>query len=208
MRNFINKKLSESDIKESIKTASENGLSALKLYAMIGLPTEEQSDIEEMIRLLADLKSENKSMKLILSSCSFVTKAGTPFQWDKREETEILQEKVEYLKSESLKINIQLKPTSLKWDYVQAVLSRGDRRLSPLLELVYKYNGSLGSWRRAYKEITEDQKLDIPDFNWYALRERTYAEILPWDFIHTGVDRKLLISDRDSSYNKYLCHNA
>ncbi|MFH0702744.1 MAG: radical SAM protein [bacterium] len=198
LRKFINKQLSEKDIVENVKTAGINGLSGLKIYGIIGLPTETQQDIDELICLITKLKQENKSLKLTLSISSFVPKAHTPFQWEKREKNSILQEKSDYLKRELYKNKILFKPTSIKWDYIQAVLSRGDRRLSSLLERVYRYNGSLGSWGRAFKELKTE--INIPELDWYALRQRTYEEILPWDFIDVGLSRQTLRKEHERAY--------
>ncbi|OGI17250.1 MAG: hypothetical protein A2287_06970 [Candidatus Melainabacteria bacterium RIFOXYA12_FULL_32_12] len=200
LRKFINKNLSNEDILNGIKIARENGLTGLKVYGIIGLPSETEADITELINLMKEIKKENKGLKLTLSISSFVPKAHTPLQWDKREKNKTLQDKLNYLQKELNKAGILFKPTSLKWDYIQAVLSRGDRRLAPLLEKVYEYSGTLGSWGRAYKELTEEEKLDIPELDWYALREIPYDEILPWDFIDTGLNRKTLEKEREKAY--------
>ena len=97
------------------------------------------------------------------------------------------------------KYGIEFKPTSIKWDYIQSVLSRGDRRLAPLIELVYKYGGTIGSFARSYKELRE--KMDMPDLDWYALRQRDCNEILPWDFIYSGLGRQSLQAERENAYN-------
>ncbi|MDD3014028.1 MAG: radical SAM protein [Candidatus Gastranaerophilales bacterium] len=199
LRKVINKNLSEEEIRSSIKIARENGLSGLKIYGMIGLPTETQEDIAELVNLMNKLKKENKGFKLTLSISSFVPKAHTPFQWEVREDTKDIEKKNDFLKKELHKLGIEFKPTSVKWDYVQAVLSRGDRRLSPLLEKVYEYNGSLGSWGRSYKEFKDGQ--ECPSYDWYALRKRDYNEILPWDFIDVGIDKQILIKEHQKVIN-------
>jgi radical SAM superfamily enzyme YgiQ (UPF0313 family) len=196
LRKVINKNLSEDEIKNSVKTARECGLSGLKIYGIIGLPTETQEDIVKLVELMSNLKKENKGFKLTLSISSFVPKAHTPFQWERRENTKELQDKNDYLKKELHKLGIDFKPTSVKWDYIQTVLSRGDRRLSPLLEKVFEYGGSLGSWNRGDKELNGQI---YPSFDWYALRERNYDEILPWHFINTGVDNKILIKEHEKA---------
>lgn len=200
LRKFINKHLSREQIFKAVKIARENGLSELKIYGIIGLPTETMADIEALANLMIELKKENPKFKLTLSISSFVPKAQTPFQWERREEIKKLQIKSDYLKKELMKHNIAFKPTSLKWDFIQSILSRGDRRLSYLLEKVYKYNGSLGSWGRSYKEILDEKIYDIPSLDWYGLRERKQNEILPWAFINTGLNKSTLRQDRDSSY--------
>lgn len=198
LRKTINKNLSREQIQNTVKIARENGLIGLKIYGMIGLPTETQEDIEELITLMKELKTQNKGFKLTLSISSFVPKAQTPFQWAGREDNSAIQKKSDYLKKHLAINKIDFKPTSLKWDYIQGVLSRGDRRLSPLLEKVYEYNGSLGSWGRAYKEV--GKKFSIPELDWYALRTITSEEILPWEHIDSGVRKDILANE----YNKIM----
>lgn len=193
LRKLINKNLTREQILSSVKTARENGLSALKIYGMIGLPTETMDDIAELAELMNELRLQNKGFKLTLSISSFVPKAQTPFQWELREDNSSLQKKTDFLKKQLLKTKVDFKPTSLKWDYIQAVLSRGDRRLSPVLEKVYEFEGSLGSWGRAYKETSSEYS--IPTLDWYALRQRDMDEILPWQHIDSGVGLDILKKD-------------
>ncbi|OGI04277.1 MAG: hypothetical protein A2Y25_09395 [Candidatus Melainabacteria bacterium GWF2_37_15] len=177
LRKKINKDLIETAIFKGIKTAHENGLTGLKVYGIIGLPGETQEDIEALADLMIRLKKDNKGFNLSLSVSSFVAKAQTPFQREARSANEELEAKSNYLRKELQTHKVQYKPTSIKWDYIQAVLSRGDRRLAPMLEKVYELSGTLGSWNRAFKEF---RHLD-PD--WYALRARPQDEVLPWGFI-------------------------
>jgi radical SAM superfamily enzyme YgiQ (UPF0313 family) len=136
------------------------------------------------------LKKENRGFNLTLSVSSFVPKAQTPFQWAERPCNSALEAKSAVLRRELNIHRVVYKPTSVKWDYIQAILSRGDRRLSPLLEKVYGFGGTIGSWNRAYKECGG---AGIPDFDWYALRKRPYDEVLPWDVIDTGISREVLM---------------
>lgn len=178
LRKRINKNLTEVEVFEAVKIARENGLLGMKLYAMLGLPTETHDDIEDLADLMISLKKENKGFNLELSVSSFVPKAHTPFEREARPISEELEVKSNYLRKELQTNKVHYKPTSLKWDYIQAVLSRGDRRLAPVLERVYQLGGSLGNWNVAFKEFT-----DIPSPDWYGLRERPKDEVLPWEFI-------------------------
>ncbi len=190
LRQIINKNLSEENIFKGVKIAHEKGLTGLKIYGMIGLPTETQEDIEELANLMKKLKKENKGLNLTLSVSSFVPKAQTPFQWQKRPDEKIITERSNYLRKELNKNKILYKPTSVKWDYIQAIISRGDRRLSYVMEKVYEFGGTIGSWSKAYKEINNEYH--IPDFDWYALRQRKFTEILPWELIETGISKEIL----------------
>ena len=190
LRNFIGKKLSEEEIFKGVKIAHENGLTGLKIYGMIGLPSETQEDIEELANLMKKLKKENKGFNLTLSVSSFVPKAQTPFQWEVRPDEKIINQRSNYLRKELNKNKILYKPTSVKWDYIQAIISRGDRRLFCVLEMVFELGGTIGSWTKAYKELSEEYSL--PDFDWYANRKRDFIEISPWELINTGITKEAL----------------
>jgi radical SAM superfamily enzyme YgiQ (UPF0313 family) len=198
LRNFINKQLSDDDILDSVEVIVNNGISSLKIYAIIGLPTETEEDITQLIELMSKLKKAHKSLKLTLSISSFVPKAHTPFQWDKRESENVLQKRMDRLRKELSKAGVAFKPTSLKWDFIQTVLSRGDRRLAPLIERVYSHNGSLGSWGRSCKELKKDY--EIPELDWYVTRQINYNEVLPWDFIDMGLSKETLKKENEKAY--------
>jgi radical SAM superfamily enzyme YgiQ (UPF0313 family) len=191
LRHHIGKKLSEEDIFKGVQIARENGLTGLKLYGMIGLPSETQEDIEAFVDLMIRLKKANKGFNLTLSVSSFVPKAGTPFQWEERPSDKIISERSDYLRKELNKNKIIYKPTSVKWDYIQAIISRGDRRIAPLMEKVQELGGTIGSWSKAYKDLREEG-LILPDFNWFALRKREFSEILPWELINSGLSKETL----------------
>jgi len=192
LRSRIGKNLSEEDIKKGVKIAHENGLTGLKVYGMIGLPSETQEDIEELANLMIKLKKENKGFNLTLSVCSFVSKAQTPFQREERPDEKIITQRSNYLRKELNKNKVLYKPTSIKWDYVQAIISRGDRRHSFVLEKVNELGGTLGNFSKAYKEVIREN--GIPESDWFALRKREYSELLPWELIDTGVNKEALNS--------------
>lgn len=181
LRNFIGKKLNQEDIFAGVETARKNGLTGLKIYGMIGLPSETDEDIKELADLMIRLKKKNKGFNLTLSVSSFVPKAKTPFQTEERPPENIIKQRSEYLRKELNKNKIIYKPTSIKWDYIQAIISRGDRRLSYLAEKAYESGGTIGSWTKAYKETA--QEFNLPESDWYALRKRSSSEILPWEYI-------------------------
>lgn len=195
LRKVINKNLSTQQIFESVKTMRENGLSAIKIYAMIGLPTETDQDIAELIGLMKELKKNNPRFNITLSISSFVPKAQTPFQWLGREDNKSLDKKNNLLKKELHKLGIKFKPTSVKWDCIQAVLSRGDRRLFPILEKVYEFGGSLGSWNRAYKEIA-NKNANIPSYKTISTQNLPDDTPLPWEHICSGIDKDKLLKEK------------
>lgn len=193
LRKLINKNLTEKQIFETVKTAYENGLSGLKIYAMIGHPTETQEDIDELVALAKKLKSSFKTFDLTFSFSTFVPKAHTPFQFCEREATKQLEKKYEYLKKEFHKLGVKIRTSSVKWDYWQALLSRADRRICDYLIDVYRSGANLGAFKQSYKKMHEDNLL--PDSDIFALKNHALEEILPWDFIKLQPSKQALIAE-------------
>lgn len=196
LRRLINKNLTEEQIFETVKVAKENGLKGLKIYAMIGHPTETQDDIDEMVLLAKRLKSNFKNFEFTFAFSTFVPKAHTPFQFCQREDIKSLEKKYEYLKKEFHKLGVKIRTSSVKWDYWQALLSRADRRISELLIDVYKEGGNLGAFKQSYKKL-EDNAL-LPPSDKFALAGYGTDEVLPWDFINMYPEKDCLIRE----YNK------
>lgn len=188
LRKVINKNLSEEQIFNAVKIAKENGLKGLKFYGMIGIPTETQDDLEETIRLAKTLKEKFKGFDISFGFSSFVPKPNTPFQWFGRESTKSLENKSNFLKKELHKLGITTHVSSIKWDYWQAVLSRGDRTLNNFVLEVYKQGGKLGAFKIAAK------KLNI-DTDYFALKNYSFNKELPWDFIKIAPEKEFLISE-------------
>lgn len=193
LRKLINKNLSEKQIFETVKTAYENGLKGLKIYAMIGHPTETKHDIDEMIALAKKLKTSFKDFDFTFSFATFVPKSHTPFQFCERESVKSLEQKYEYLKKEFHKLGVKIRTSSVKWDYWQALISRGDRRLCDYLVAVYKDGANLGAFKQTYKNMYK-QKL-LPPSEEFALRKRDINENLPWDFIKMPPSKEALIKE-------------
>jgi len=183
LRKIINKGVSRKDITEAIELVTEHPPKQLKLYFMIGLPTETDDDIDEMIELTLSLKGRidrtRAGTHLTLTIEPFVPKAGTPFQWLPMTSDKILSLRLATLKNSLEPKGIAVKSESVAWAAVQGVLSRGDRRLAPVLAGME--GKSLSSWRRALAEFSLDA-----DF--YIGREIPVDERLPWANIHSGVD--------------------
>lgn len=188
LRKVINKNLTENQIFEAVKIARANGLKGLKFYGMIGLPTETQSDLDEIVNLAKKLKKENKGFDISFGFSSFVPKPNTPFQWIGRESTKSLEEKSNFLKKELHKLGITAHISSIKWDYWQAVLSRGDSSLNDFVLKVYQYGGKLGAFKKAAKEL----KINTDSF---ATDNYSFTQNLPWDFIDIKPDKEFLIQE-------------
>ncbi|MBY0403523.1 MAG: radical SAM protein, partial [Cyanobacteria bacterium] len=172
LRRRINKNLKHDQILKAAETVSSVGLKGLKIYGMIGLPDETEEDVLALADLIKEIRKLNPKLDLHLGCSSFVPKAGTPFQWMGRHANKPLENRFEILRKNLIK-KANFRPSSVKWDYFQAFLSRGDRRLAPLLVRYYQLgSSSLGSVHRAFKELKKEGALDCPELDWYALRER------------------------------------
>lgn len=187
LRKFINKNLKEEQILNAVKISRENGLRGLKIYSMIGIPNETQEDIEEFLRLAKKLKTENKGFEITFSFSSFVPKPQTPFQWEKREDTKSLEKKQKFLEKELAKLGIGAKFSSIKWDYWQTLISRGDESLTEFLIKVYEKGGNNGAYKSALKEVKLDIEKPINGFK--------IEDSLPWDFIENEPRKDLLINE-------------
>lgn len=188
LRKVINKNLTEHQIFEAVKIARDNGLKGLKFYGMIGLPTETQEDLEEIINLAKKLKKENKGFDISFGFSSFVPKPNTPFQWCGRENTKLLEDKSIFLKKELHKLGITAHISSVKWDYWQAVLSRGDESLNEFILKAYQYGGKLGAFKKAAKELN----INTDSF---ATENYSFSKQLPWDFIDIKPGKDFLIQE-------------
>jgi len=151
LREVVNKKLSTEEIYGAARYAKEGGLTGLKLYGMVGLPTEQEADVEATAELLIALKKATPGLRLSLGVSSFVPKAHTPFQWEG-----VRPEAEKRLKLLAKRLNpkgIDLRPESYGWSLIQALLSRSDRRLAPVIVAVRGHHEQLGGWKKAYREI-------------------------------------------------------
>ena len=203
MRDIINKGLTEDRILEAAKSAFESGWSTIKLYFMIGLPyetTEDAAGIGELAEKMADVyfsipkDKRSKGLKITVSASILVPKPFTPFQWAPMERPEVVYERIGAvkgaIKSRSIVFNYHEQETS----FMEAVFARGDRRTCDALIRAFEKGAKFDGWSEYFnmdiwKESMEECNLD-PEF--YVYRERTYDEVLPWDFIDIGVNRKYL----------------
>ena len=176
LRKVINKNITEEQIFSAVRIAKENGLKGFKFYAMIGLPTETQEDIDALISLAKRLKSTFPGFDISFGVSTFVPKAHTPFQWCGHEDVKSLEKKTNYLKKEFHKLRISIGISSAKWDYWQAVLSRGDGTFTQFLIDAYKLGGKSGAFKQA-------AKANQIDTDYYASATWDLETPLPWDFI-------------------------
>lgn len=194
LKRRINKNLTNEEVRHAASCVAQAGLEGLKIYGIVGLPDETEEDVIALADLLKTLRKDNPKLKLHLGCSSFVPKAGTPFQWQAKVDNKTVETRHELLRKALLKV-ADVRASSAKWDYFQAFLSRGDRRLSKLLVRFYELGGSLGSVNRAYKELKSEGDANFPDLDWYACRERPEAEVLPWDMVNLGVAKAILYKE-------------
>ncbi|CAI5515767.1 unnamed protein product [Closterium sp. Naga37s-1] len=174
MRRVVNKKLDSADIIAAAVNAQEGGLSGLKLYGMVGLPSETDADVAATVAMMSELRKAAPRLKLTLGCSTFVPKAHTPFQWQPVQAA--AEGRLRVLEKAMRKVGVEFRPESYKWSVWQAVLSRGDRRLSKLLQRAREFGGSQGSFGRAFKEM----KGHVPPPEYYAFRLVEESEVLPW----------------------------
>lgn len=198
LRSVINKNLTEEQIFNAIDIAKENGLKGFKFYGMIGLPTETSEDLDEMIKLAAKIKEKHRGFDISFGFSSFVPKPNTPFQWCGREDIKSLEKKVQYLKKEFHKIGVKAQFSSIKWDYWQAVLSRGDRKLTDFILDVYRLGYCLGSFKTSAKN-------NMINSDFYALNTYPYETRLVWDFIETKPGKDFLINESKKLLSENRC---
>jgi radical SAM superfamily enzyme YgiQ (UPF0313 family) len=180
LRQTINKCVSESDIVEAVDKIAKQGIRQIKLYFMIGLPTETDADIDEMINLTLKLKErvQETITRIAITVEPFVPKAGTPFQWLAMAPEDVLNERVNRIKNSLAKNGIEVRAESVGWSLVQGVLSRGDARLGKALASMSR--NSLAAWRRALA----DCNLNADS---YLHRDLSPDEPLPWSVLDSGV---------------------
>ena len=194
LRKVINKNITEEQIFQTVEKIRKNGLKGVKIYAMLGIPTETQNDLEEIVSLAKRLKQANKGFDVSFAFSSFIPKPNTPLQWCGRFPNAELEKRQQFLKKEFHKNGINAGFSSIKWDYWQSVLSRGDEHFADFLIDVYKNGGKLGAYKKSAKKYFN------PDN--YALRNYSVDEPLPWDIINLRPGKQILI-DR----NKQLLNN-
>ena len=219
MRDIINKGLTEERILEAAKSAFESGWSTIKLYFILGLPyetTEDAAGIGELAEKMADVyfgipkNVRNKGLKITVSTSILVPKPFTPFQWAPMARPEIVDERIKAvrgaIKSRSIVYNYHEQETS----FMEAVFARGDRRTCDVLIKAFEKGAKFDGWSEYFNmdiwnEAMDECNLD-PDF--YVYRDRSYEEVLPWDFIDIGVNRKYLERENEKAKKAELTKNC
>ncbi len=191
LRSVINKGINEDDLLWAAEILLRAGVLNLKLYFMIGLPTETWDDLAELVELTGKIKDimlavgreKGRLANIVLSVNPFVPKAWTPFQYAAFAEPREIKKKIKFIRRQcGSRANISISVDKVENVFLQAVLARGDRRLAPLL-------AALAQSGRNWSQICRDQGIDP---SWYARRERNKDEIFPWDIIDPGINKDYL----------------
>lgn len=197
LRQIINKKLTNDEIIQAATNAKTGGLTSLKLYGMVGIPGEEMLDVEQTVTMMKAIKKAVPGLRLTLGCSTFVPKAQTPFQWFG---VNIEAEKrLRFLQKNLRTHGIDFRPESYNWSVIQALISRGDRRLSKLLELTRNYGDSLGSFRRAFKEL----RGQLPELDFYVYSNWSSDQILPWSHLQGFLPQTTLLKHLDSAVSQF-----
>lgn len=208
LRNVINKGLTEEEIMRGSSLAFQGGWNRVKLYFMVGLPTETGDDLLGIVDLANKIvdkyheipKEERpRPVSVVVSSSCFVPKPFTPFQWVAQATVEEFMEKQKYVKTNMTKKQVKFNYHEPELSSMEGVLARGDRKVARLIvrawELGAKFDGwsdmfKYDSWIQAFKDTGLSKEF-------YANRERSYDEILPWDHISIGVSKKFFINEME-----------
>jgi len=189
LRRVINKGLTDEDLVQAAIALAQAGIQQLRLYFMVGLPTETLDDVREIARLtkylqhrvVKESRGKKKFRQLTLSLASFVPKPSTPFQWVPFGDVKELKQRQKLVRQELAGLKEVRVHTDLpKWAYTQALLARGDRRVGDMLLLAQEHG-----WPKALRKSPVN-----PDF--FVYRERPPEELFPWDFLDHGLDKQYL----------------
>lgn len=208
LRDVINKGISEEDILSGSSQAFKGGWTRVKLYFMLGLPTENYEDIEAIAKLGQDIVEEyyklpkevrKRKPQIVVSTSFFVPKAFTPFQWTAQDTYETFMEKQTFLNKKINKKSIKYNCHDAKTSMLEGVMARGDRKISKVIYSAWKNGATFDAWSEFFRFENWENAFEENDIDplFYSSRERDFEEILPWDFIDTGVTKEFL-------YREYL----
>ena len=219
LRDAINTNVTEAEVMDTCRTAFEGGCTSMKLYFMMGLPTETMEDMDAIIDLaqkVVDLyyslpgRKKGRGVQVTASVACFVPKPHTPFQFEPQDTLEQFRQKqkrlLEKVSSKKIRINYHDAATSR----LEAILARGDRRLAPVVEAVWRAGGNLEGWDEHFSlerwlRAMEEAGLD-GDF--YACRRRPLDEVLPWDHLDYGVTKEFLIREDKKAWESAVTQNC
>ena len=214
LRDAINKNVTEDDLLHTCAIAFAGGWNSVKLYYMLGLPTETDEDIVGIADMAGRIlhcwrenaKNKNRGVKITVSTSCFIPKPHSPFQWEPQITKEEYLRRVNLLRASINSRNVVYNWHDADTSVVEAVLSRGDRRLGKVLEEVWRNGGRLDAWTdyfsfERWMDAMDKHGLSV---SFYAERERDVDEVLPWDMIDVGVRKDHLKREREKCYTSTL----
>ena len=214
LRDAINKNVTEEDLLHTCSIAFAGGWNSVKLYYMLGLPTETDEDIVGIAEMAnqvlhcwrVNAKNKNRGVKITISTSCFIPKPHSPFQWEAQISIEEYLRRVNLLRSSITAKNVTYNWHDAETSNVEAALSRGDRRLANVIETVWRNGGRLEAWSDYFsfdRWVSAFKECGV-DGDFYASRERSVDELLPWDMIDVGVRKAHLVHEREQCYASTL----
>lgn len=219
MRDVINKNVYEDELKRTVTIAFNNGWNKVKLYFMIGLPTETDEDVAGITGLgqkvldwyyEAENRQKGKRPAVTVSAAAFVPKPFTPFQWFGQDTIEMLEHKQKVLRDSNSSRKLTVNYHGAETSFLEAVFARGDRKLNAVLLEAHKRGMHFDGWAdcfdfNAWMQLFEDLGID-PAF--YANRQRSFDEVLPWDHLDYGIKKSFLIEECKRAYSAQTTPNC
>ena len=219
LRDVINKNVTEGEIIRTMTTAFEGGYTSVKLYFMMGLPTETDEDIvgiAKTAQMVVDLfynnpnRPKGKGVQVSISCACFVPKPHTPFEFEPQDDASSLKRKQQLLLDSVTSKKIKVSYHDADVSFLEGVLARGDRRLCSVIEDAWKMGANLDGWSEhlkidAWREALSKNGLD-PSF--YANRKREFSELMPWDHLDFGVSKEFLIRQDKLAYENKTSPNC
>lgn len=210
LRDVINKDVTEEQIERCVLAAFEQGYTSIKLYFMMGLPTETDEDlngIADIVYKIREIYSKNKKvareLRVNVSVSTFIPKPFTPFQWERQITKQEFEQKIALLKQRLFVKGVSLSWNDFELSELEAVLARGDRRLSNVILSAYKKGAHLDCWSEFFKpeiwaEAFKENNLTPQEYT----RQHDFNEVLPWDFVNVFVSKSYLQKEATKAYEE------
>jgi len=202
MRDLINKNITRADVEKSVRFVFEQGWQVIKLYFMIGLPTETRDDLQAIVDLVKDLRrirppKGRRRPGMNVSVTTFIPKAHTPFQWHAQISLEESRQKIDWLREQLKPARVRFKWQRPEVSWIEGIFSRGDRRLASLLVAAHRKGCRFDGWSDHFDFDRWQAAMDETglDADFYTTRQRSFDDPLPWDHIDARVSRSFLVKE-------------
>ncbi len=218
LRDVINKGITEEDILSGLAIAFKGGYNRLKLYLMLGLPTENDDDLQGIMDLIekiigvyyANRSGKKMPLSLNVSLACYVPKPFTPFQWVGQNDNETFKQKQMFLKKALKQKGVKLSYSHPEIAIIEALLARGDRRVGQVVYNAWKSGAKFDGWTDFFNnDVWQKACLDAGiDIGFYAFRQRNFDEVLPWEHINIGVTKSFFIKEYEKSLQGLITKNC